>query len=52
MNDYVVIVDLGKEAIALGADSEQDAIQRAREIISETYGSDTLADTASYEVEA
>ena len=49
--EYVVVVDLGSEAIALEADDEADAIKRAKSIIAETYCSDTLADTAHYEVE-
>jgi hypothetical protein len=50
MKDYVVIVNLASEAIALGADSEQEAKDKALLIIAEQYG-DSVANDATYELE-
>lgn len=53
MKEYVVIVKLGDEAIALTADNEQHAIERAKDIIAEQYGYDlSRSKTISYEVES
>lgn len=49
-NEYVVIVRLMSEAISLGANSEEEAISKAREIISEQY-SEGVAKDATYTIE-
>ena len=52
MSDYVVIVKLGEEAIYLEADSKEQAIEKAKEIIGEQYGYDlSRSSTLSYEIE-
>jgi hypothetical protein len=52
MKDYIVIVKLGEEAIHLEASSEDDAIDKAREIIAEQYSWDlSRSNTVSYEIE-
>jgi hypothetical protein len=52
MSDYVVIVKLGEEAIHLEAESKEQAIEKAKEIIGEQYGYDlSKSDTVSYEIE-
>ena len=48
--EYVVVVKLMSEAISLGADSTEDAISKAKEIIAEQYG-DSVAKDATYAVE-
>lgn len=49
MKDYVVIVKLGEEAISLSGDNEQEALDRARDIIEENYG-DIVAEDSKYEI--
>ena len=49
MKDYVVIVKLGEEAISLSSDNEQEALNRARDIIVENYGEDVASD-CEYEI--
>ena len=52
MSDYVVIVKLGQEAIHLKAESKEQAIEKAKEIIGEQYGYDlSRSSTLSYEIE-
>lgn len=52
MKEYTVIVKLGDEAIYLEANSEDDAIDKAREIIAEQYSWDlSRSNTVSYEIE-
>ena len=52
MKDYIVIVRLGEEAIHLKASNEDDAIDKAREIIAEQYSWDlSRSNTVSYEIE-
>lgn len=51
MNNYVVTVKLASEAIALEAESVQEAKDRALSIMSEEYG-ESVANDASYEVES
>lgn len=52
MSDYVVIVKLGEEAIHLEAESKEQAIEKAKEIIGEQYGYDlSRSSTLSYEIE-
>lgn len=51
MKDYVVIVKLSSEAIALEAESVQEAKDKALSIMIEQYG-ESLANDASYEVES
>jgi hypothetical protein len=50
MTDYTVIVTLSSEAISLGADSDSEALSRAKLIIAEEYG-DSVAKDATYELE-
>jgi hypothetical protein len=51
MKDYIVTVKLGEEAIYLGADSEKDALNRAKDIIAEQYGYElSRSSTVSYQV--
>ena len=50
MKEYVVLANLGTEAIFLEADSETEAISKARTIVAEVYSSSTLADSANYQV--
>ncbi len=50
MNNYVVTVKLASEAIALEAESEQEAKDKALLIMIEEYGKSVAYD-ASYEVE-
>jgi hypothetical protein len=50
MKDYVVVVELSNEVISLGADSGQEAKDKARLIIAEQYG-ESVANDATYEVE-
>jgi hypothetical protein len=50
-NDYTVIVKLGEEAIFLSAFSAEEALERARDIISEEYGWD-LSRSVEYSIEA
>jgi hypothetical protein len=50
MKDYVIVVKLASEAIALGADSEQEAKDKALLIIAGQYG-DSVANDATYEIE-
>ena len=45
MKNYVVIVKLGEEAISLSGDNEQEALDRARDIIEENYGKDVAEDS-------
>lgn len=51
MKEYVVLANLGTEAIFLEANSETEAISKARTIVAEVYSSSTLADSANYQVE-
>lgn len=51
MKDYVVIVKLSNEAIALEAESVQEAKDKALSIMIEQYG-ESVANDASYEVES
>lgn len=52
MNDYVVIVKLGEDAILLEADNKDQAIEKAKEIIGDQYGYKlSKSDTVSYEIE-
>jgi len=52
MKDYIVIVKLGEEAIHLEASNEDQAINKAREIIAEQYSWDlSRSNTVSYEIE-
>ena len=52
MNDYVVIVKLGEDAILLEADSKEQAIEKAKEIIADQYGYKlSKSDTVSYEIQ-
>jgi hypothetical protein len=52
MKEYIVIVKLGEEAIHLEADSEDEAIDKAREVIAEQYSWDlSRSNTVSYEIE-
>ncbi len=52
MKEYVVIVKLGDEAIHLEAGNEDEAIDKAREIIAEQYSWDlSRSNTVSYEIE-
>ncbi len=50
MKEYVVLVTLKNEAILLGADSDSEALSRAKLIIAEQYG-DSVANDATYELE-
>jgi hypothetical protein len=50
VKDYTVIVTLSAEAISLGADTDTEALGRARLIIAEQYG-DSVANDATYEIE-
>ena len=50
MRDYVVLVTLKDEAIALEAETQSEAIHRAKLIIEEQYGK-SVSDDATYEVE-
>ena len=50
MKDYVVVVELSTEVISLGAESEQEAKDKARLIIAEQY-SEGVSNDATYEVE-
>jgi hypothetical protein len=53
MKDYIVIVKLGEEAIHLQAKSEDQAIDKAREIIAEQYSWElSRSNTVSYEIGA
>lgn len=49
MKEYLVIVKLMSEAISLGAEDDNSALERARQIIAEEY-SESVAKDASYEV--
>lgn len=49
MNDYEVIVTLAQEGILMGAENDQEALTRAKQIIAEQYG-DSTAQYATYEV--
>lgn len=49
-NEYVVIVKLMSEVVSLGANSKEEAISKAREIIAEQY-SESVAKDASYTIE-
>lgn len=40
MKEYVVIADLGEEAINLKATSKDDAVEKAKDVIAENYGWD------------
>ena len=52
MKDYTVIVKLGEEAIYLQAESEEQAIAKARDIIGEQYDYDlSRSNTVFYEIE-
>lgn len=51
MRDYLVIVKLASEAIALEAESVQEAKDKALSIMIEQYG-ESVANDASYEVES
>lgn len=51
MKDYVVMVKLASEAIALEAESVQEAKDKALSIMIEQYG-ESVANDASYEVES
>ena len=51
MNNYVVTVKLASEAIALEAESVQEAKDKALSIMIEQYGQSVAYD-ASYEVES
>jgi len=52
VKEYTVIVKLGEEAIHLEASNEDDAIDKAREIIAEQYSWDlSRSNTVSYEIE-
>jgi hypothetical protein len=48
--DYVVLVNFKGEAISLDASTEDEAIARAREVITAQYGKGVASD-ASYSVE-
>jgi hypothetical protein len=48
MQDYTVIVSLGEIGISLGAESEDDAIMRAVEIIDQQYPD--LSKDSTYEI--
>jgi hypothetical protein len=50
VKDYVVVVELSTEVISLGAESEQEAKDKARLIIAEQY-SEGVSNDATYEVE-
>lgn len=45
--DFEVIVKLGEESILLGADTEEEAIERAKQIIAEQYG-ERLSQLSNY----
>lgn len=49
MNDYTVLVNLKGEAISLGASDMQEAIAKAKEIITEQYG-ESVANDAEYKL--
>lgn len=52
MKEYVVIVKLGDDAIHLEASNEDEAIDKAREIIAEQYSWElSRSNTVSYEIE-
>ena len=52
MKEYVVIVKLGEEAIHLEAGNDDEAIDKAREIIAEQYSWElSRSNTVSYEIE-
>jgi hypothetical protein len=52
MKDYIVTVKLGEDAILIEADSKEQAIEKAKEIIGDQYGYKLAkSDTVSYEVE-
>ena len=52
MSDYVVIVKLGEDAILLEANSKEQAIEKAKEIIGDQYGYKLAkSDTVSYKIE-
>ena len=48
MSDYLVLVTLSQEAISLGAESKEEAIEKAKAIIAEEYG-ESVANDATYE---
>ena len=50
MKDYIVVATLAPEAISLGADNKEEAIARARAIITEQYG-ESVANDATYQLE-
>lgn len=50
-NDYVVEVNFMGESISLSARNKNEAIERAKDIISEEYG-DSVAGDATYKVSA
>ena len=53
MKDYIVTVKLGEDAILLEADSKEQAIEKAKEIIGEQYDYDlSRSSSVSYEVES
>lgn len=49
MNEYEVVVTLAQEGILMGAENDQEALTRAKQIIAEQYG-DSVAKDATYEV--
>jgi hypothetical protein len=52
MKEFTVIVKLGEEAIYLQADNEEQAIEKARDIIGEQYDYDlSRSSTVFYEIE-
>lgn len=50
VSDYIVVATLAPEAISLGADNKEEAIAKARAIITEQYG-ESVANDATYQLE-
>jgi len=50
MKDYVVNAKLGTEVIILSADSEQEAINKAKDIIAEEFGYD-FSKSVTFEID-
>ena len=52
MKEYVVVVKLGEDAICLEAESRENAIKKAKDIIGEQYGYELAgSSTVSYQIE-
>jgi hypothetical protein len=51
MKDYAVVVTLAEEAIILGANTDKEALSKAKQIIVEQYG-ESVASDATYKIGA